>query len=82
MTKPDDCKKYWLFCGDPEYMRGDVYQDTDKMIMMGFELLGETVHEDSATITYERVNADTRIYMVWLDSQDRHHCIYDFNPNN
>lgn len=82
VTKPDDCKKYWLFCGDPEYMRGDVYQDTDKMIMMGFELLGETVHEDSATITYERVNADTRIYMVWLDSQDRHHCIYEFNPNN
>ena len=52
------------------------------MSRMGCELLGETVHEDSATITYERVNADTRIYMVWLDSQDRHHCIYEFNPNN
>lgn len=82
VNKPEDCKKYWLFCGDPEYFTGDQYQDTDKMIMMGLELLGETVHEASVTVTYERVQADSRIYMVWLDSQERHHCIYEFNPNN
>ena len=77
---PAECAKYWLFCGDAEYFTGDKYQDTDKMITMGLESLGETVHTGSTTLEYERIYAHTRIYMVWLDSKGNYHAIYEYNP--
>lgn len=78
---PDECVKYWLFCGDAEYLTGDPYSDTDKMVTMGLELLGESVHTSSITsLTYSNLNSSSRIYMVWKDNKGRHHMIYEFNP--
>ena len=82
VQKPDECVKYWLFKGDPEYFTGDVWIDTDKLVTMQLELSGETVHtEPNETITYTNVNSMTRIYMAWLDDKGRYHAIYEFNPN-
>ncbi len=78
---PSECKKYWLFCGDPEYFSKDVYMDTDKMVSMGLELSGETVHEASVTMTYEIRYSSMRIYMVWQDDKGRCHAIYTHDPN-
>lgn len=79
---PSECQKYWLFCGDPEYLPGDVYAQSDKMINMGLELSGETVHTESITNkVYSNVASYTRIYMVWQDINGRYHAIYEFNPN-
>jgi hypothetical protein len=77
---PDECKKYWLFCGDSEYFDNDVYLDTDKMVTMGLELSGETVHEESVTMTYEIRYSIMRIYMVWQDDKGRCHAIYTHDP--
>ena len=82
VQKPDECIKYWLFKGDPEYFTGDVWIDTDKLVTMQLELSGETVHtEPNETITYTGINSFTRIYMAWLDDKGRYHAIYEFNPN-
>ena len=79
---PEQCRKYWLFKGDPEYFTGDVYIDTDKLVTMQLELSGETVHTESIeSLKYTNVNSYTRIYMAWLDDQGRYHAIYEFNPN-
>lgn len=78
---PSDCTRYWLFCGDPEYMTGDEYTDTDKMASMGFDLLGELELSGSTTLTFEIRYALTRIYMVWQDDQGRLHTVYEINPN-
>lgn len=78
---PSECKKYWLFCGDPEYFEKDVYMATDKMVSMGLELSGETVHEASVTMTYEIRYSSMRIYMVWQDDKGRCHAIYTHDPN-
>ena len=82
VQKPDECIKYWLFKGDPEYFTGDVWIDTDKLVTMQLELSGETVHtEPNVTISYTGINSMTRIYMAWLDDKGRYHAIYEFNPN-
>lgn len=78
---PDECARYWLFCGDPEYLSGDVYSNSDKLVNMELELSGETMHEDSVTMTYKNVYSFTRIYMVWQDINQKYHAIYEFNPN-
>ena len=81
ITKPDTCVKYWIFCGDAEYLPGDVYSNSDKLVTMGLELSGETVHTESINITYSNVYPYSRIYMVWLDDLGRYHAIYEFNPS-
>ena len=83
VTMPAECQKYWLFCGDPEYLDNDEYIDTDAMVSMAYELLGETVHESSVEQIYEwsyDSEQVKRIYMVWLDDKDRCHTIYEINP--
>lgn len=81
VSMPAECVKYWLFCGDSGYLTGDPYSDTDKMVTMGLELLGESVHTSSITsLTYSNLNSSSRIYMVWKDDKGRHHVIYEFNP--
>lgn len=81
ITKPDTCVKYWIFCGDAEYLPGDAYSNSDKLVTMGLELSGETVHTESTNMTFTNVYGFTRIYMVWLDDLGRYHAIYEFNPN-
>ena len=78
---PAECMKYWVLCASSEYFTGDAYIDTDKMVTMHFEAIGETVHESSATLRYEYVTKSSRIYMVWKDVNGKYHVVYEFNPN-
>lgn len=78
---PEECQRYWLFCGDSEYLPGDVLSQTDTMVNMGLELSGETVHTESVSLTYGNVYSYTRIYMVWQDIKGGYHAIYEYNPN-
>lgn len=82
VNMPEECSRYWLFCGDAEYLPGDVYAKSDKMVSMELELSGETVHTESVTITYEHIASYTRIYMVWQDDNGEYHAIYEYDPNN
>ena len=76
---PAECVKYWLFKGNYEYMTGDPWTDSDKLITTQYS--GVTVHEASAKgLKYTYMNADSRIYMVWLDDKGAFHAIYEFDP--
>ena len=81
VNMPQECNRYWLFCGDAEYLPGDVYAQSDKMVNMELELSGETMHTESVALTYSNVAVYTRIYMVWQDVNGKYHAIYEFNPN-
>ena len=81
VTKPQECRRYWLFCGDAEYLPGDIYAKSDKLVNMELELSGETVHTESTTVTYSNVKGYTRIYMVWQDDKGKYHAVYELNPN-
>ena len=82
VTMPEECLKYWLFCGDAEYLPGDEYSNTDKLLAMELKEVGETVHESSINSkTYLRISGVSRIYMVWQDIKGRYHTVYEFNPN-
>lgn len=81
VNMPQECRRYWLFCGDAEYLPGDVYAKSDKMVNMELELSGETMHTESVSLTYDNIAVYTRIYMVWQDIDGRYHAIYEFNPN-
>lgn len=80
VDKPAECVKYWLFCGDASYFTTDVYINTDMMLSMGLSLSGETVHEESTTVTYEIRYNEARIYLVWMDNKNRCHVIKVINP--
>ena len=83
VTKPAGCVKFWLLMADPEYVTGSEKNNTNKMVAMDFELLGESVHTESiSSMTFENVRVDSRIYLVWLDDRGKYHIIYEFNPNN
>lgn len=77
---PQDCQKYWLFCGDPDYLPGDYLAQSDRLVNMQLELSGETVHTESVEKTYTSFTSDSRIYMVWQDINRDYHAIYEFNP--
>ena len=81
VNMPQECRRYWLFCGDAEYLPGDVYANSDKMVNMELELSGETVHTESVALTYENIARYTRIYMVWQDINGKYHAIYELDPN-
>ena len=44
VNKPEECVRFWLFKGDPEYFTGDVWTDTDKLVTS--QLYGVEVHEE------------------------------------
>lgn len=76
---PAECVKYWLFKGNYEYMTGDPWTDSDKLITLQYSDV--TVHEKSAKgLKYTYMNAASRIYMVWLDDKGAFHAIYEFDP--
>lgn len=76
---PAECVKYWLFQGNYEYMTGDPWTDSDKLITLQYS--GVTVHEQSLKAKkYTYMNKDSRIYMVWLDDKGSYHAIYEFDP--
>ena len=76
---PAECVKYWLFQGNYEYMTGDPWTDSDKLITLQYS--GVTVHEQSLKAKkYTYMNKGSRIYMVWLDDKGSYHAIYEFDP--
>ena len=81
---PDECKKYWLFFGDSDYIPSDAYQAIDRLVTMFLAEVGvgETVHTESTSITYSSVVYPySRIYMAWKDDKGRYHGVYEYNPN-
>ncbi len=80
VAMPSECRKYWLFAGNSEYFTGDAYIDSDKLVSGALDLLGAKAYTESQTIVYEYMNNASRIYMVWLDDQNRYHAIYEYNP--
>lgn len=79
VNKPSQCTKYWLFKGNYEYFEDDIWLDSDKLVAKQYE--GVTEHTTSETgLVYNYMNDTSRIYMVWLDDQDRYHAIYEYNP--
>lgn len=80
VDKPAECVKYWLFCGDTSFFSTDAISNTDKMISMGLELSGETVHDESAVMTYEILGNYARLFIVWMDNKDRCHVMKTINP--
>ena len=78
---PAECLRYWVVCASSEYFTKDAYINTDKMVTMQLESVGETVHEASTSIKYEYVTSESRIYMVWKDVNGKYHVMYEFNPN-
>jgi hypothetical protein len=81
ITMPSECVRYWYFYGNSEYFTGDEYSDTDKLISMQLELVGEKMYETSVSLSYDDVYVYTRMYVAWLDDKGRYHTIYEFNPN-
>ncbi len=78
--KPDECEKFWLLQGDTEYMTGDPWTDTDKLLT-GF-FAEATVHTSSVkNKRYSWMYDESRFYIAWLDDQGRYHAVHEFNPH-
>ena len=80
VDKPQDCAKFWLQVCDSEYLTGDVYTDTDRLLTLtGYAC---EVHTDSIKAKrYSYLNSNTRVFIAWLDDKGEYHAIYEFNPN-
>lgn len=78
---PAECEKYWIYVGDTEYMTGDPWTDSDKIITDA--LYGISSYSESRTgLTYQYLNKSSRVYMVWLDDKGAYHAVYEYNPQN
>lgn len=78
---PSECKKFWLFKGDPDYFTGDPWTDSDKLVTNA--LSGVSVHTESVKDRrYSYLNKYSRFYVVWLDDKGNYHAIYEYNPQN
>ena len=76
VDKPGECVKFWMQVCDSEYLTGDVYTDSDKLITM----TGYACEEHSESIvekTYEYLNSNTRIFIAWLDNNGNYHAIHE-----
>lgn len=78
---PAECEKCWIYVGDPEYMTGDVWTDSDKLLTGAFYGIS-SYSESKSGLTYQYLNAASRVYMVWLDDKGAYHAIYEYNPQN
>lgn len=78
---PAECLEYWIYVGDPEYMTGDPWTDSDKILTDA--LYGISKYSESMSgLKYEYLNKASRVYMVWLDDKGAYHAIYEYNPQN
>lgn len=78
---PAECEKYWIYVGDPEYMTGDPWTDSDKILTDA--LYGISSYSESQTgLNYQYMNKASRVYMVWLDDKGAYHAVYEYNPQN
>lgn len=79
VSKPDECRRYWLYNGDREYFTGDPWLDTDKLVTR--QLMGVTLHEESVSgKVYSPMRSHSRIYMAWEDDKGEYHQIYEYKP--
>lgn len=80
VNMPAECVRYWIQVCDKEYLTGDVYIDTDKLVT----LTGYACEEHSAPIrskVYSYLNSNSRVFIAWLDNNGEYHAIYEFNPH-
>ena len=80
VDKPAECVTYWLTVCDSEYLTGDMWTDTDKLITS--TLYNSAEYKESITgkkFTY--LNSATRVYIAWLDDMGNYHAIYEFDPH-
>lgn len=78
VTKPDSCVKYWISVCDAEYLTGDVWSDTDKLIsenLYNSEVYTESI--EGKTFTY--LHEASKVYLAWLDDKGKYHAIYEYD---
>ena len=81
VEKPANCTKYWISVCDSDYLLGDIWSNTDKLISL--TLHNAEMHTESISgKLYEYLNTATRVYMAWLDDQGEYHAIYEYNIQN
>lgn len=78
---PENCVKYWISLCDAEYLTGDPWTDTDKLItetLYKSEAHTESIKSRKFTYVYK----EARLYMAWLDDKGEYHAIYEYNIHN
>ena len=77
---PAECVKYWIQVCDSEYLTGDIYTDTDRLLTLtGYA--SEVHTEPIKGKVYTYLNSSTKVFVAWLDDEGSYHAIYEFNPN-
>lgn len=78
---PATCVKFWMSVCDAEYLTGDVWNDTDKLITV--TLYNSAAYTESITgMKCNYLNSASRIYIAWLDDKGEYHAIYEYDPHN
>lgn len=78
---PTTCVKFWMSVCDSEYLTGDVWTDTDKLITV--TLYNSAAYTESvAGMRCNYLNSASRVYIAWLDNKGEYHAIYEYNPHN
>ena len=78
---PEACEKFWMSVCDSEYLTGDVWTDTDKLITV--TLYNSAAYTESVEgMRCNYLNSASRVYIAWLDDKGEYHAIYEYNPHN
>ena len=65
---------------DSEYLTGDVWTDTDKLITV--TLYNSAAYTESVEgMRCNYLNSASRIYIAWLDDKGNYHAVHTINPN-
>ncbi|MGN1221125.1 MAG: hypothetical protein ACI4TU_09305, partial [Candidatus Cryptobacteroides sp.] len=75
MTMPAECKKAYVLVDQPEY-----HTTKSELQMSDWVVANGTVYTESGKVSNEYVNESTHIYIVWVDSNDKHHTFYEYVP--
>lgn len=81
IEKPENCIKYWISVCDSDYLIGDIWSDTDRLISLTLYNAEEHTESISGKV-YEYLNTASRVYMAWLDDNGEYHAIYEYNIQN
>ncbi|MCI6493536.1 MAG: hypothetical protein MSA02_06890, partial [Bacteroidales bacterium] len=75
LTMPAECKKAYVLVDQPEY-----HTTKTELQMSDWVVANGTVYTESGKVSNEYVNESTHIYIVWVDSNDKHHTFYEYAP--
>lgn len=78
---PETCKKFWMSVCDSEYLTGDIWTDTDKLVTVTLYNSAEYT-ESIEGMKCNYLNSASRIYMAWLDDKGEYHAIHEYDPHN